>query len=65
VVDLQEWTVRYAPRFAVFEVHPCMVPGTSTACPVTTTIPPSTSLPATTVPATAPPATAPPAPPAP
>jgi vancomycin resistance protein YoaR len=49
VVDVQEWTVRYAPRFAVFEVHPCMIPGTSTACPTTTTIPPTT-LPPTTVP---------------
>jgi vancomycin resistance protein YoaR len=69
VVDTQEWTVRYAPRFAVFEVHPCMVPGTSTACPTTTTIPPSTTLPPTTVPATppttAPPTTAPPTTPAP
>jgi vancomycin resistance protein YoaR len=70
VVDVQEWTVRYAPRFAVFEVHPCMVPGTSTACPTTTTIPPTTlppttvPTPTTTVPApptTAPPATTPPA----
>jgi vancomycin resistance protein YoaR len=64
VVDVQEWTVRYAPRFAVFEVHPCMVPGTSTACPTTTTttLPPSTTQPpATTAPPTsAPPTTAPP-----
>jgi len=50
VVEEQEWTVRYAPRFAVFEVHPCMVPGTSTACPTTTTVPPTTTTvpPATT-----------------
>jgi vancomycin resistance protein YoaR len=66
VVDVQEWTVRYAPRFAVFEVHPCMVPGTSTACPTTTTLPATTlppTVPATTTPpATAPPTTVPPAP---
>jgi vancomycin resistance protein YoaR len=65
VVHEQEWTVRYAPRFAVFEVHPCMVPGTTTACPITTTVP-STTVPPTTVPpaATVPPATtAPPTPP--
>ncbi|MET0565397.1 MAG: VanW family protein [Acidimicrobiia bacterium] len=57
VVNEQEWTVRYAPRFAVYEVHPCMVPGTSTACPTTTTpppttIPPTTQPPPTTVPPT-------------
>jgi hypothetical protein len=52
VVEEQEWTVRYAPRFAVFEVHPCMVPETTTPCPSTTTIPPSTTTlpPATTTP---------------
>jgi hypothetical protein len=64
VVDLDEWTVRYAPRFAVFEVHPCMVPGTSTACPTTTTttIPSTTTLPPSTTapPTSAPPTTAPP-----
>jgi vancomycin resistance protein YoaR len=49
IVEEQEWVVRYAPRFAVFEVHPCMVPGTTTACPTTTTttLPPSTT---TTIP---------------
>jgi hypothetical protein len=49
VVEEQEWVVRYAPRFAVFEVHPCMVPETTTACPTTTTttLPPSTT---TTIP---------------
>ncbi|MGH8872012.1 MAG: VanW family protein [Acidimicrobiia bacterium] len=54
VVEEQEWTVRYAPRFAVIEVHPCMMPGTTTTCPSTTTIPPSTTIipPTTTVPAT-------------
>ena len=45
VVEEQEWTVRYAPRFAVFEVHPCMVPGSSTPCPTTTTVPPTTTAP--------------------
>ena len=47
VVEEQEWTVRYAPRFAVYEVHPCMVPGTSTPCPTTTTAPPTTVAPTT------------------
>lgn len=37
VVESQEWVVRYAPRFAVFEVHPCMLPGTAVVCPPTTT----------------------------
>jgi vancomycin resistance protein YoaR len=65
VVAEQEWTVRYAPRFAVFEVHPCMVPETTTACPTTTTVPATTIPPATTVPppATTVPPTVPPAPP--
>ena len=65
VVNEQEWTVRYAPRFAVYEVHPCMVPGTTTACPTSTTVPPTT-VPPTTVP-TPPPTTttAPPPPPTP
>lgn len=58
VVEEQEWTVRYAPRFAVFEVHPCMVPGTSTPCPSTTTVPPTTTtVPPVTTPPTAPPTT--------
>ena len=49
VIDTQEWVVRYAPRFAVIEVHPCKVPGTSVSCPTTTTtIPPTTTVPATT-----------------
>jgi hypothetical protein len=52
VVEEREWTVRYAPRFAVFEVHPCMIPETGTPCPSTTTLPPSTTTvpPATTTP---------------
>lgn len=44
-VQNQEWVVRYRPQFAVYEVHPCKVPGTSTACPTTTT---TTTAPATT-----------------
>jgi hypothetical protein len=51
VIDSQEWVVRYAPRFAVIEVHPCKVPGTSASCPTTTTtstIPPTTTVPETT-----------------
>lgn len=37
LLDSQEWIVRYAPRFAVFEVHPCKLPGTAEVCPSTTT----------------------------
>lgn len=42
LIEEQEWIVRYASRFAVFEVHPCMVPGEEETCPSTTTstIPP-------------------------
>ncbi|MDX1748667.1 MAG: hypothetical protein R3324_22265, partial [Halobacteriales archaeon] len=45
LVEEQEWLVTYRPRFAVIEVHPCKVPGTSVTCPTTTTttIPPSTT----------------------
>ncbi len=39
-VESQEWVVRYAPKFAVFEVHPCNMPGSSQTCPTTTTAPP-------------------------
>lgn len=48
VVEEETWTVRYRPRFAVFEVHPCKVPGQEHTCPTTTT----TTLPTS---ATAPP----------
>ncbi len=51
VIDTQEWVVRYAPRFAVIEVHPCKVPGTSVSCPApttTTTVPVTTTYPDTT-----------------
>lgn len=37
VLEEREWVVRYAPKFAVFEVHPCMVPETEETCPTTTT----------------------------
>jgi vancomycin resistance protein YoaR len=60
VVEEQEWVVRYAPRFAVFEVHPCMMPGATATCPTTTTLPPSTTIPATTTTAPPPPTTPPP-----
>ena len=45
LVEEQEWIVRYRAQFEVFEVHPCKVPGTSTACPTTTTttLPPTTT----------------------
>ena len=43
VIDEDTWTVRYAPKFAVFEVHPCKMPGSSTSCPTTTTDPPTTT----------------------
>ena len=37
----EEWNVRYSPAFAVFEVHPCKVPGQEHTCPSTTTTLPS------------------------
>lgn len=42
LVEEREWVVRYAPRFAVFEVHPCGMPGAG-GCPSTTTLPPTTT----------------------
>ncbi len=42
-VESQEWLVRYAARFAVYEVHPCMMPGSTETCPTTTTVPPTTT----------------------
>ena len=53
----QEWAVRYSPAFAVFEVHPCKVPGQEHTCPTTTTLPPVTTTPSTTPPPTTPPST--------
>jgi len=37
LVEKQEWVVRYRPQQTIYEVHPCKVPGTATACPTTTT----------------------------
>ena len=34
----EEWTVRYRSQVAVFEVHPCKVPGREDTCPTTTTL---------------------------
>jgi vancomycin resistance protein YoaR len=51
-VEQHTWNVRYSPQFAVYEVHPCKVPGTSVACPTTTT---TTQPPPTTTTSTAPP----------
>lgn len=47
-VDEQEWVWRYRPQTAIYEVHPCKVPGAAAACPTTTT----TTLPPTTTTAT-------------
>ncbi|HEX9848209.1 MAG TPA: VanW family protein [Acidimicrobiia bacterium] len=33
----QQWVVRYSPQFAIFEVHPCKMPGATEVCPTTTT----------------------------
>lgn len=43
LVEETEWVVRYAPKFAVFEVHPCMIPESEETCPSTTTISPTTT----------------------
>ena len=51
LIEEQEWLVVYSPRFAVIEVHPCKMPGTSVTCPTTTT----TTIPTTTT--TTPPTT--------
>ena len=56
----EEWAVRYSPAFAVFEVHPCKIPGREHTCPTTTTtttIPPSTTTPTSTPPPTTTPTT--------
>jgi vancomycin resistance protein YoaR len=47
-VESQEWVVRYAPKFAVYEVHPCMMPESTETCPTTTTPPTTTTIPTTT-----------------
>lgn len=38
LIEESQWVVRYAPKFAVFEVHPCMIPESEETCPSTTTI---------------------------
>jgi vancomycin resistance protein YoaR len=46
LISEETWPVRYRPQKAIFEVHPCKVPGTSTPCPTTTTtttVPPTTT----------------------
>ena len=43
LVEEHQWTVRYVPKFAVFEVHPCMMPETEETCPSTTTLATSTT----------------------
>jgi hypothetical protein len=54
----EEWNVRYQARLAIFEVHPCMVPGQEATCPTTTTIPATTTtIPETTTPPTTTPPT--------
>ena len=59
LVDERKWVVRYRPRFAVYEVHPCMADNDATDCvtPSTTTTTPATTTPP---PATAPPPATPP-----
>jgi hypothetical protein len=42
-----QWVVRYSPQFEVLEVHPCKMPGATTACPTTTTTT-TTTVPTTT-----------------
>src|SRR5690606_14325132 len=44
-VEKQTWNVVYRPQQAIYRVHPCKVPGTSTACPTTTTSPPPSTPP--------------------
>ena len=52
LIDEEEWTVRYRPQLAVFEVHPCMVPGQEATCPTTTTLTTTTTTLTTTTPPT-------------
>ncbi len=44
-VEERQWVWRYRPQRAIFEVHPCKVPGSATTCPTTTTTtqPPTTT----------------------
>ncbi|MDX1469271.1 MAG: VanW family protein [Acidimicrobiia bacterium] len=43
LIEELQWVVRYAPTFAVIEVHPCMMPDSEEPCPTTTTVPSTTS----------------------
>ena len=43
LIEELQWVVRYAPTFAVIEVHPCMMPDTEEPCPTTTTAPTTTT----------------------
>jgi vancomycin resistance protein YoaR len=45
-VEERQWVWRYRPQQAIYEVHPCKVPDTSTPCPTTTTT--TTTQPTTT-----------------
>jgi vancomycin resistance protein YoaR len=47
LVSEQTWTVTYLPQPAIYEVHPCKVPGRESTCPTTTTLPPPTTTTAT------------------
>ncbi|HEX6945875.1 MAG TPA: VanW family protein [Acidimicrobiia bacterium] len=42
-VSRETWTVVYRPQRAIYEVHPCRVPGKENTCPTTTTVPPPTT----------------------
>jgi vancomycin resistance protein YoaR len=52
LLEEQQWVVRYSPQLDIFEVHPCKMPGTSTACPTTTTTTAPTTTTTTTEPTT-------------
>jgi len=57
LVEKRKWTVRYRPRFAVYEVHPCLaddaapdcvLPSTTTTAPPAPPAPPTPTQPKTT-----------------
>lgn len=48
LIEETQWVVRYAPKFAVIEVHPCMMPGATEPCPTTTTQGTTTTQPTST-----------------
>ncbi len=43
LIGEETWPVTYLPQGAIYEVHPCRVPGQEHTCPTTTTIPTSTT----------------------